>query len=239
MYPIIYSFGLIKIYSHGLMMVLGIIFGGFILYQFIKKEKMRTDLVMEILIYSVLAGFLGAKLLFIILYSNRFDNIFYLINGGMVSFGGMAGGLVATILVLKNKKQNILKWLDISSIALMLGWAIGRIGCFLNGDSLGIPTLSILGIWGRFPTPLFESMWLLLISGVCFWLYQKNKNRWLPGTIFSLAIGLYGFGRFFIDSVKDESIWFWQLKYGQIGALILIISALLIFDEIKRISAKK
>jgi phosphatidylglycerol:prolipoprotein diacylglycerol transferase len=184
----------------------------------------------------MIGGLLGAKILYLILYANQFagwKQMLEIWRNGMVSFGGMAGALAVSYLYLKNKKQNIFQWFDLGIIALTAGWAIGRIGCFLNGDSTGIPTPSIWGIWGRYPTALFETVLLLAISAFCFRLYQRTKNTWPNGLIFCLAMGLYGLGRFFIDFVQDEPIWFWHLRYGQVGSLIVMILALIIFLKIK------
>jgi phosphatidylglycerol:prolipoprotein diacylglycerol transferase len=242
MYPILFSFGKVIIYSHGVMVSLGMILGGLVLYRLAKLEKLKTGFILELLIYSIVGGLLGARALYLILYANQFTGwkqMLEIWNGGMVSFGGMAIALIVAYFYLKNKKQNIFHWFDLGIIAMAVGWAIGRIGCFLNGDSTGIPTPSILGIWGRYPTALFETVLLLAISIFCFWLYQRIKNIWPSGLIFCLAIGLYGLGRFFIDFVQDEPIWFWHLRYGQIGSLILIILALIFFLKIKSGTSKK
>ena len=232
MYPILFSIGPANIYSHGFMISLGAIVAGLIIASFTKKTIRDWETILLLVIFCLLGGMVGARLLYLALYSNQFANfkeMLALWNGGMVSFGGMAGGLIAAVVVLTKRKESIGKWFDFSIIGLTAGWAIGRIGCFLNGDSVGIVTLSKWGIWGRFQTALFESLLLALISLISFKLYQKNKNIWPTGTIFVLSIGLYGFGRFFIDFVQEEPYWFWHLKYGQVGSLLTIVFALILF----------
>ncbi len=231
MYPILFYLGNFPIYSHGVMIVLGMIVGGAITTRFLSRTIPVYETFMEVILASLFGGILGARILYLLLYSNQFSSFKDMMsfwNGGMVSFGGAIGGILAAGLVLKLKKEPVLKWLDFSIFGLMIGWAIGRIGCFLNGDSVGIYTTSILAIWGRYQTALFESIWLVLISGFLYCFYQKNKNVWPSGIIFSLAIGLYGFGRFLIDFVQDEPIWFWHLRYGQIGSISTLVFAIIL-----------
>jgi phosphatidylglycerol:prolipoprotein diacylglycerol transferase len=231
-YPILYSFGKINIYSHGLMIVLGMILGAYILFRLVKKEGLPSQIFWEIVIFSIYGGMIGARLLYIILYFNQFNtwlDVLAFWDGGMVSFGGMIGGILATFFVLKIHKLNFYKWLDIAIAPLFIGWGIGRIGCFLNGDSTGIVTSSSFAIWGRYPTALWESVLLIIISVLSFSVYRKKKNVWPQGFIFVLAIALYGTGRFFIDFVKDEPYWFWHLHFGQIGSLFAIFVAFIIY----------
>lgn len=242
MYPIIYSFGKISIYSHGLLTELGIVVGGLIFFYQAKKEKISPDLFALVLLWSIIGGIVGARILYVLLYLNQFSSwldVISIWNGGLVSFGGMAGALVTAGVILKLKKQSVLQWFDLAIPAFMAGWAIGRIGCFLNGDSTGVTTTSIWGIWGRYPTALYETVLLLIISGVCLALSKPKKNIWSSGLIFSLGLGLYGFGRFWIDMVQAEPVWFWHLKYGQLGSVLTMIIAITLIVALNRRGARK
>jgi phosphatidylglycerol:prolipoprotein diacylglycerol transferase len=213
-------------------MLLGIFTGSFLLFKIIKNEKLSLELMAEMLLFSMFGGILGARILYVALYANQFANLKEVLafwNGGMVSFGGMIGGLLAAFIFLKFKNQNVLKWFDLAIVPLFVGWAVGRIGCFLNGDSTGLPTPSILGIWGVFPTALYESIWLIICSLVIYLIHRSKRFNWSSGAIFSLAFVFYGLGRFFIDFVQAEPVWFWGFRYGQIGALATLVFALVLF----------
>jgi phosphatidylglycerol:prolipoprotein diacylglycerol transferase len=220
------------------MMVLGVVAGGFVVYAIARKQNLNTGFLFDLIVYSLLFGILGARVLYVILYHNQFADVkemLFIWFGGLVSYGGMAGGLLCAYLMLKQKKENVYKWFDIGIIGINLGWAIGRIGCLLNGDSYGLLSSSKIAIWGRFPTQLFETFWCLLVS-IGLYLIYNNKDKFkLPdGVIFYLGLALYAIGRFVIDFWRDENIILIGLKAGQIGSLIiLIISALLIVKLIK------
>ena len=121
------------------------------------------------------------------------------------------------------------KWFDIGIIGLFVGWAFGRIGCLLNGDSLGILSKSKIAIWGHLPTQIFESLWSVMIAILCFWLLRKKADLKLPdGIIFWIGMGSYGLGRFIIDFFIDENKIFFFLKPGQIGSLVILIIAIIV-----------
>ena len=238
MYPIIFESGIFHIYSHGLMVVLGIFVGTILLFKFIQKQNLSAVTLAELIIWSLFGGLIGARFLYVLLYLNQFGNwqeIFYVWNGGMVSFGGMVGGLLTAFIYLKTKKENVGRWFDLSIVPLFVGWAIGRIGCFLNGDSIGVATSSIFGIWGHYQTALMESLLLVIICVIIIKLSKIKKNVWPNGMFFAIGFLIYGLGRFMIDFVQEEPIWFWGLRYGQVGSALTIIFALILIWIIMRL----
>ena len=60
--------------------------------------------------------------------------------GGLSITGGLAGGVAAAALRFRRGKLDFWTYAAATSPAVLLGQAIGRIGCFLNGDAWGIPT---------------------------------------------------------------------------------------------------
>ncbi len=234
MYPIIFSIGRVNVYTHGLLMVLGVTLGGLAIYFLARKEKYDTSFLFDLLIYAFLGGLIGARMFYVIIYFHQFGTIkeaLFIWYGGLVSFGGILGGLLTAYFILKTKRENIYQWFDIGAIGLMLGWAIGRIGCLLNGDSFGIINASKIAIWGRIPTQLFESAWTLLVAVGLYFIFRRKKQYNLPaGVIFFLGLAGYALGRFAIDFYRDETIFFLNLKAGQIGSIILIIfSAFMVY----------
>ncbi len=232
MYPIILSFGRFNIYTHGLMIAIGAVCGGMIIYWLAKRKGEDTSFLFDVLIYSLLAGLIGARILYVIIYYNQFANwkeIFQIWYGGLVSYGGIAAGLITAWIFLKLKKKSVARWFDLGIIGLMIGWAVGRVGCFLNGDCLGIVSSSKIAIWGRIPTQLFESIWALIIALGCFLLLgRKAKLNLSDGTIFWIGLGGYALGRFVIDFFRDEVALLWVFKAGQIASLIVLFTTLVI-----------
>lgn len=232
MYPILLSVGRINVYSHGLMIAIGAAIGGYLVYVLAKRRGLNTSILFDVIVYSLLGGLVGARLLYLILYPNQFSGFIAMISiwyGGLVSFGGIVAGLFIAWAILKAKKEPVSQWFDIGIIGLFVGWIFGRIGCLLNGDSLGIMSASKIAIWGRIPTQIFESILAMLITILCLWLLRKKADLKLPdGLIFLIGIGTYGLGRFIIDFYLDENNFFLFLNTSQIGSIILFLIALII-----------
>lgn len=243
MYPILLSVGRINIYSHGLLIAIGAAIGGYFVYLMAKRRGLNTSILFDVIVYSLLGGLVGARLLYLILYPSQFSGFIAMISiwyGGLVSFGGIVVGLFIAWAILKAKKEPVAKWLDIGIIGLFIGWAFGRIGCFLNGDGLGIISQSKIAILGRIPTQIFESIWALLTALMCFYLLRKKSDFKLSdGAIFWIGIGSYGLGRFIVDFFLDENKFFLFFKPGQIGSLVFFLIALIISFYILRSERKK
>jgi phosphatidylglycerol---prolipoprotein diacylglyceryl transferase len=139
MYPTIYQFSeTAGVHSYGLMILLALL-SAFVVSS--KRARMigidSDDLPMMYLLVAV-AGILGARL-FYFLFSDTtaFFNdptIFFDGNeGGLVFYGGAIGGVVTGVIYCKLKKIPVWKMADIGGPAIMLGLAIGRLGCFFAG----------------------------------------------------------------------------------------------------------
>lgn len=236
MYPILFSLGKVNFYTHGLMIAIGCLVGGWVIFKLAKREKLPTNFLFDLLVLSLFFGIIGARITYVIIYYYQFENWFEMLfvwYGGLVSFGGMIFGFLTAALILKRKKQPILPWFDLGIIGFLVGWTFGRIGCFLAGDVPGIVSASRFAIWGRMPVALFEAIWSLGVAGILFYFYTFQRN-WLvkfpPGLIFFSGLALYAVGRFGIDFYREEPI-FYLFKGGQIACLVLLlaISLILVF----------
>ena len=238
MYPILFSLGRLNVYSHGLMMAIGAVAGGLVIFYLAKRKGLKTNFILDLCVFTLLAGIIGSRILYVILYFDqfqRFREVFFIWYGGLVSYGGIAGGFLVAFLYLKAKKEPVLKWFDVGMIGLLIGWAFGRVGCLLNGDSFGLISQSKIAIWGRMPTQIFESIWVIIAAGLCYvGLGFKAKKHLPDGIIFISGIGLYALGRLAVDFYRDEPTIIWFLKGSQLGSLIIFILAILaIFYLIK------
>jgi phosphatidylglycerol:prolipoprotein diacylglycerol transferase len=99
-----------------------------------------------ILLAGGLGGIVGAKVYYAALYG---DWRLFFDRAGLVWYGGFILGAVAVLWVARRRRLNGWAIADAAAPALALGYAVGRVGCFLVGDDFGMPT----GLpWGvRFP----------------------------------------------------------------------------------------
>lgn len=125
---------------------------------------------------------------------------------------------------------------DILVISLIIGQILGRWGNFFNGEAYGpettyaflhslhLPEFIIKGMFieGVYyqPTFLYESLWNLL--GLLLLLIVKKKCH-VKGTISALYVIHYGIGRFFIESLRQDSLMLGPIRVAQLISIFMII----------------
>ena len=102
----LFSIGPFTIHGYGLMIALGIVVCVIMGTYRAKKHGYKEDAVLDIAIFSVLAGFLGAKLLFVLVEFDRFlENPMQVLGSeGFVVYGGIIAGVPAAVLYCRIKK---------------------------------------------------------------------------------------------------------------------------------------
>ena len=109
----------------------------------------------------------------------------------------------------------MMKLLDALSPAAALGYAIGRIGCYLNGCCYGITLFGFVQ-----PTQLYSSIAGLMILSILAYYYGKKKY---DGHIFLLALFLYSIYRFFIEFIRYSPVHIGIFTPNQLAVLLIFI----------------
>ncbi len=179
MHPILLKVGPITLYTYGAMLVLAFSLSTWLAGRILRQlppelQRLTPSQVVDLSCLALLGGIVGGRLFFVVLHWQFFlDKPQYLLalwQGGLVWYGGFAGG-VGTAWLYARRHQVSCRWvLDLFAPALALGHAVGRIGCFLNGCCYGKITDAWCGVImpGEprpvFPTQLAESLGLLFLS---------------------------------------------------------------------------
>jgi phosphatidylglycerol:prolipoprotein diacylglycerol transferase len=135
--------------SFGVMMFLAFVVAGVVVRSELVRKGHEGDLAWDFLFMAVIGGIVGAKLYYVLLNFDRFQAeglSFVFSRGGMVWYGGF---LLAAALVAWEARKSpvpVPRVADAVAPALAIGYAVGRIGCFLVGDDYGRPTDSWVGI---------------------------------------------------------------------------------------------
>ena len=142
--------GEITITSFGVMMVAAFLAANWVMRRRLRELDRHPRLADDIMVAGLVGGLLGAKLYFVVLYwqTTAADPMAILFSrGGLVWYGGFIGGALAVLwLVWRRKGASVPFAADLVAPALALGYALGRVGCFLVGDDYGRPTDSWIGI---------------------------------------------------------------------------------------------
>lgn len=180
-----------------------------------KKCKKDADVITDMALVALIAGFLGAKLLYIIVEFKTFlerplDVIGF---SGFVVYGGIILGTVGIYVYSKIKKINCFEYLDflVPFIAMVQGF--GRLGCFMAGCCYGAPTDSFLGVTfpvnslapsgiKLWPTQLFSAGGDFLICAALIVFSKYNKKN---GNVCILYAILYGIGRFAVEFLRNDA----------------------------------
>lgn len=187
-----------------------------------------NDEVLDAIIYAVLFGFVGMKVLYWIVTPGvlkrafeigTFQSILSLLTGGMVFYGGLIGGILGILFTAWRKKKNFFTFTDLLVPCFCIAHAAGRIGCLLAGCCAGVevgePFLFGTKIYGgacavtyadgisRLPVPLFEAIFLLLLCAFLLFLFLRSSRR---ATVTGWYLVLYAVWRFLIEAFRGDEI---------------------------------
>ena len=220
----LFSIGPFTVYGYGLMIAIGILVAYVTAEYRAKKHGLDPDKIFYLVIWAVVGGFAGAKVLyFLTRLKDIMENPKVLLDlaDGFVVYGGIIGGIFSAMAYCKIKKMPFLKYFDLVMPSVALAQGFGRIGCFLAGCCYGRETDSALGIVFHnssyapnnvklLPTQLISSGLDFLLCAVLILLDRKKKG---DGQIAGAYLVLYSIGRFILEFYRGDLI------RGNVGAL--------------------
>lgn len=238
----LFTIGKLTVHGYGLMIGIGILACVFMAAYRAPKKGLSADAIMDIAIYSVIAGFIGAKLLFLIVEFREFlrNPLSLLGSSGFVVYGGIITGVITAVFYCKKKGYAFMEYFDLAAPSIAMAQGFGRIGCFLAGCCYGRVTESFLGVIfpensmapagiKLLPTQLFSSAGNFLIMAVLL-VYSRKSGK--PGNVGILYMLLYGIGRFCIEFLRiDDRGGFWILSTSQWISIMIIILAGILFQR--------
>ncbi len=240
MYPVLIKIGKFQINSWGFMMLIAILLSIWGISRLFKKQGYNDDIVVELVVLSALAGVIGSRLAYLIIYEWQeflLDPLATLIPSGgisgMIWYGGFLGGFIVFFLYMRKYKLEFWKISDIFAPFLALSYAIVRIGCFLAGCCYGQETNSACGVvfpyvdaLTRHPTQLYSSLLNFMLFLFLIWFYPRRR---FDGEVFLLYLIGYSIYRFIIEYFRENIIFYGPLSMGQVYTLGLLLIAAVIY----------
>ncbi|WP_042271517.1 prolipoprotein diacylglyceryl transferase [[Clostridium] dakarense] len=222
----------IDVMWYGVLMATGMILGTLIAIKEAKRVGIKEDDVLDLAIFAIPVGLLGARLYYVIFnweyYSQNVSQILNFRGGGMAIHGALIGGILTGYIFTKIRNIDFWKMADTVLLGMPLAQAIGRWGNFINGEAHGGPTdlpwgIVVDGVKVH-PTFLYESIWNLGIF-IFLWIFRKKKKY--EGQIIVYYITLYSLGRFFIEGLRTDSLMIGPLRMAQVISLVGVVGGII------------
>ncbi len=215
MYPKLISIGSFYIPTYGVLVALGFLAGLGVTLRLAKRAGLDPDKITNLAVYCAIAGIVGAKLFMFLFdigdYIRDPGQIFTLqtLQAAGVFHGGFIAAFVVALLYMRRQALPGFGTMDAFAPGIVLGQAIGRLGCFAAGCCWGTECSLPWGVRFRsdfaapvplnktlHPVQLYESAADLLIFAL---LYRRAVRGHRPGEIIGLYLVLYSIARFIIE----------------------------------------
>lgn len=216
MHPILFKLGPVTVHTYGFMIAIGMVSAILLSLYRGKKLGFNTDVIVDLGLYGILGGVIGAKVLFwIVELPNIIHDTNYILktlSDGFVVYGGIIGGIATGYIYSRIKGFDFLEYLDLIVPTIALAQGFGRIGCFGAGCCYGRETNSALSVVFQnssyapngvslIPTQLFSSGGDFIIAAILLFCSSKCKKR---GQVSGLYMILYSIGRFTIEIFRGD-----------------------------------
>jgi phosphatidylglycerol:prolipoprotein diacylglycerol transferase len=136
-YPLLIHIGRFTVTGYGIMMMVGFLVAGWIYSRELKRRSLDPAIAWDTVVIAVAGGLIGSKIYFAIAVG-RISAVFS--RGGLVWYGGLAGGTLAVLAYMWLKKLPVRTLLDLIAPSLTVGYLLGRVGCFMVNDDYGLPS---------------------------------------------------------------------------------------------------
>ncbi len=199
---------------YGVLIGTGFILALFFAIKLCEIKGLDPELPYDLLWWVFPFSIIGARLYYV-----AFNNVtpffwraFAIWDGGLAIYGGIIGGFIGLVICCKIKKVDLLKVCDIVAPGLVLGQALGRLGCIFAGCCYGVEVQNAALRWFpiainvhgdyHFATNFYESILNFILFFVLIWLVRKINMKGLVVAVYLVAYGVY---RYFLEFFRDDS----------------------------------
>ena len=248
-HPFIVQLGPLSLTGFGIAVV-----AAFAVAQYLSEVELHrrghdTRAIADMILAAVIGGLLGAKLYYVVILGNH-DALFT--RGGFVFWGGLVGGILAVMAVIRWKKIPMMRIFDVGGPAVAAAYAVGRTGCWAVGDDYGRPFTGFGAVMfpngqppstvasmvaefhTKFPAGTDPStvvsvyptqLYEITLATIMFLiLWRLRDHKHAEGWLFGVYCVLAGFERFIIEffRAKDDRM-LGGLTYAQAIALAFVV----------------
>ena len=234
--PVAISLGPLEVRWYGIMVVLAVVVVIIMALREAKRVGLAAEHIYNAGLWAIIGGVIVSRLLHVI---DKWD--YYIAHPGQIIgfegltiYGAVLGALLAILIYCWVKKVSFWQIGDVAAPGAILGQAIGRIGCLINGCCFGLPTSLPWGVVYTYPgsyapvgepthpAPIYHLIWNLIGFAILWSLRRKLKPQ---GSLFLLYLALYAAGDLGIRFVRGGEPFLFGLQQAQlIGIAILVVT---------------
>lgn len=208
-----------------------------------RRGPTNPDFIQDMALMGIVWGLVGGRVGWILwdwgYYSAHPREMLNLRAGGLTILGGIVLPIVALIVYFKRKGVEPRNVLDTFAAPLLLGMAIGRLGCVAHGCCYGnvcdphfplaltYPQGVIeagLPAGPRYPSQLFETFSDLALMGIVIWMLPRIK---FAGQAIFLMLTGYGVIRFFNEMTRGDIKYIGPITIAQWVAVGMFVVGIL------------
>ena len=248
--PIAFAVGGIAIRWYGLLVVSAAATALVLVRRATRQAGLPDAIVWDGAVWVGVAAVIGGRLLYLV--QNELPELaanplhaFAIWHGGLSFYGGLTAGLIALWLFARRNGLAFSGLADMVAPGAAAGQAVGHLGCFVGGDSYGLPTslpwavtyvnpgaMAPLGV-PLHPTQLYEAAALAILA--CALLAaRRGLARVGPGAVAAAyLVGLAAI-RFVLFFYRDDVIVAGGLKVAQIVGIGIAVVGMLWLAQLAR-----
>lgn len=233
MWPTIFEIGGVRVPAYAFFMVLGYVAALLAVLGVTRSDAARgTSLnradVLDLFVVMLVSSVLGAKLGHVLFEApghitedgRRIESLWELLSedplhplrlgeGGYVWYGGLLGALFTSVVWFRRRPHlNALLYSDAFAPAVMIGAALGRVGCFLEGCCYGVPAdvpwavafPSTDGVPVH-PTQIYDASFAICFGGFLWWWFSRRR---FDGENIALLLIGYPVARFTTEIFRGD-----------------------------------
>ena len=217
-----WNVGPITLHTYGVLLATAFLVGLFVTSRHARRAGLDTARVTDLAIYLLIAGLVGAKLMLLAVewdyYSQHPRELLYLLRTGGVFYGGFLAAAPLAWWYMKRHALPAWRVADVLAPGLVVGQAIGRLGCFAAGCCHGHPTdvpwaVTFRDIYATrtvgtpidtplHPTQIYEAFALLFIYLALLWLAPRKRFH---GQVVLVYVVLYAAARFGLEFLRGDA----------------------------------
>lgn len=254
-------FGGIKVFGYGAMLFVAFLASTNLAAWRARREKLDPELLYDLALWVFIGGLVGARVFYVVQYwgdrVKTIADIFRIWEGGIVLYGSIIGGTLTFFAYRLIRPFPLMPVLDVVAPSLVLGIALGRLGCFLNGccygDTCDVPwavafpkesppwqrqvALGQLDASASWSHPVHPTQLYSVLDGVILLVllsaYYPLRRR--DGEVMATLMVAYPITRFLIEYLRnDEGVFFAGMTISQTLSIFFFVWGLLFWNYLRR-----